>query len=43
VAAVNQQRAGGAMSLPATGLALEFEFNLLNLNLMAPPNAAPII
>ena len=43
VAVVNQQRTGRAMSPHTTSLALEFEFNVLNLNLIAPPRATPII
>jgi hypothetical protein len=42
VALANQQWEA-AKSLHATNLAPEFEFNVLNVNLMAPPLAAPII
>jgi hypothetical protein len=43
VAEANQQQTESSMSPHTTSLALEFEFNVLNLNLMAPPRAAPII
>jgi hypothetical protein len=40
---VHDVRSEASTPPPTTSLALEFEFNVLNLNLMAAPRAAPII